>query len=383
MVAPPVAEMTSGSGAALARRSLVVMLAVLIACVAGATPASAHDSTSQSVLLELDEERIVVAASVPFAEIGYADTSGDGLLDADELRAQEAAVSSTIVNTVRSNVVLSADGEDLRIAGAGVPGLSRIGSEASGSENVALAFVTGPHDGDVGTVALEWAFDSPTPDVVLSHPGGVVAARLSDDRTVAFTLGTWASMTSFFALGIDHIRFGPDHLLFLLVLTLAVAGTTVTTSTAWRTVTLVTAFTVGHATSLCLAYFDVISVPARLVEPAIALSIVAAAVLVVGGRTDGVRPWLAGSIGLVHGLGFASSLAGLGLVTSQRVPALAAFNIGIDVAQTAVVLTIVAALWLASKCLVDRMAWVRVPIAAVSAVVGLAWMATRLIDVAA
>ena len=42
-----------------------------------------------------------------------------------------------------------------------------------------------------------------------------------------------------------------------------------------------TAFTIGHAISLCLAYFDVISVPAGLVEPAIALSIVAAAVLVI------------------------------------------------------------------------------------------------------
>ena len=88
-------------------------------------------------------------------------------------------------------------------------------------------------------------------------------------------------------------------------------------------------------------------------------------------------------IGLVHGLGFASSLASLGLATSQRAPALAAFNVGIDVAQTAVVLTIVAALWLASKVLVDRMAWVRVPTAAVAAVIGLAWTATRLTAVVA
>ena len=232
-------------------------------------------------------------------------------------------------------------------------------------------------------MALEWTFDSPTPEVVLSHPDGVVAGELSDDQTVDFTLGTWASIASFFTLGIDHIRFGPDHLLFLLVLTLAVAGSTVNRSTAWRTVKLVTAFTIGHAISLCLAYFDVISVPAGLVEPAIALSIVAAAVLVISGRTDGARPWIAGLIGLVHGLGFASSLASLGLATSQRAPALAAFNVGIDVAQTAVVLMIVAALWLASRVLVDRMAWVRVPTAAVAAVIGLAWTATRLTAVVA
>ena len=162
-----------------------------------------------------------------------------------------------------------------------------------------------------------------------------------------------------------------------MVLTLAVAGTTIDRATAWSTVKLVTAFTVGHAISLCLAYFDVISIPASVVEPAIALSIVAAAVLVIGGRADGARPWIAGLIGMVHGLGFASSLSSLGLATSQRAPALAAFNIGIDVAQTAVVLLILGGLWLVSKVLVERMAWVRIPLAAVAALIGLAWTVER------
>ena len=374
--------MTTGGGAATARASLVAILAVLVCSAVWAAPASAHDATSQSVLLVVNEQRIVATAPVPFAEVGYEDTSGDGLIDIGELRAQQAAVSSTIVEVVRRNVALRVDGQDLQIAGAGVPGLSEIGGGDSGSENVALAFVTGPHDGDVENVTLEWRFHSATPTVVLSHPGGVMAGELSADRTVAFTLGAWASMASFFALGIEHIRSGPDHLLFLLVLTLAVAGTTVNKATAWRTVKLVTAFTLGHALSLGLAYFDVISVPAGLVEPAIALSIVAAAALVVVGRTDGARPWIAALIGGVHGLGFAASLASLGLATSQRAPALAAFNLGIDVAQTAVVLTIVTALWLASRVLVERMAWVRIPTAAVAAVIGLTWTATRIAAVA-
>ncbi len=120
-----------------------------------------------------------------------------------------------------------------------------------------------------------------------------------------------------------------------------------------------------------------------MVEPAISLSIVAAAVLVLRGRSNEARPWIAGLIGLIHGLGFASSLATLGVATSQRAAALAAFNVGIDVAQTAVVLMIVAALWFASKGLVDRMAWVRIPTAALAAVIGLAWTASRLTGMAA
>ena len=284
---PPGGWMTPGAAVATARRSLLALLGVLVVSVAWTTPVAAHDSTSGSVVVELTDERVVVNASVPFAALGYEDTSGDGLISNDELRTQEAEIASTIVEDVRGNVVVTVDGEDLQIAGAGVPGLSEVGGEDAGSQNVALTFVTSPHDGDVGNVALEWAFDTPTPEVVLSHPGGVVVGELSDDQAVTFTLGTWAAMGSFFTLGIEHIRFGPDHLLFLLVLTLAVAGTTVDRSTAWRTVKLVTAFTIGHAISLCLAYLDLISIPVGLVEPAIALSIVAAAVLVMSGRADG------------------------------------------------------------------------------------------------
>ncbi len=374
---PPVAEMAAGPVTVTGRRALLVMLALLAASMMSALPAAAHDSTTESVVVELDGERVTVNAAVPFAELGYQDTSGDGLVDLTELRSQEGEVAPTLVETVRERVSLAVDGEELEIAGAGVPGLSEVGSEDAGSANVALAFLTSPHDGDVAEVALDWAFDAPTPEVVLSHPDGVVVGELGEDDTVTFTLGTWASMGSFFALGIDHIRFGPDHLLFLLVLTLAVAGTTIDRATAWSTVKLVTAFTVGHAISLCLAYFDVISIPASVVEPAIALSIVAAAVLVIGGRADGARPWIAGLIGMVHGLGFASSLSSLGLATSQRAPALAAFNIGIDVAQTAVVLLILGGLWLVSKVLVERMAWVRIPLAAVAALIGLAWTVER------
>ncbi|MGA7436218.1 MAG: HupE/UreJ family protein [Solirubrobacterales bacterium] len=376
MAARPAVEMRAGL-ATILRRSFVAMLAVLVVAVVAA-PASAHDTTSESILIKLNEGQAVVTASVPFAEIGYRDPSGDGLISPDELRAQEEQVSSTIVDTVRSNVSLSVAGNDLQIAGAGVPGLSETGAEESGSPNVALIFVAGPFDGDTGEVVLGWDFESPTSHVVLSYPDGLVTGELSDENTVTFSLGTWASVKSFFTQGIEHIRFGPDHLLFLLVLTLAVAGAAVNKSTAWQTVKLVTAFTVGHAISLCLAYFDVISVPAGVVEPVIALSIVVAAVLVIARRTDGGWIWIAGAIGLVHGLGFASSLSGLGLATSQHVASLAAFNVGIDVAQTAVVLAIIAALWLISKGLVDRMAWVQVPAAAIAALIAVVWTADRI-----
>ena len=214
--------------------------------------------------------------------------------------------------------------------------------------------------------------------------GGDVAPRrdgqrqIRQRRAVDFSLGSWSNASSFFVLGIEHIRFGPDHLLFLLVLTLTVASSSITAGSTWRSLKLVTAFTIGHAGSLCLDYFDLIPVSAAIVEPAISLSIVAAAALAIWGRAGDARPWIAAIIGVVHGLGFASSLSSVGVATTQRAPALAAFNVGIDIAQSVVILVVLAALWLASKALANRMEWVTIPTAAFAGMIGLAWTVTRL-----
>jgi len=364
------------------RATLLVLLATLLVLLVGAAPASAHDSTDGSTVVTIDDRRVIVGASVAFDELGYVDTSGDGLIDANELAEQEATVAPELVATVRERVRLSVDGEPVEIIGAGVQAPSEVGANDAGvSSFVMLVLASGPHDGDVANVELEWSLDGPSNIVVLSHPDGAVTGQLGDDGSISFSLDGWSSAMSFFELGIDHIRFGPDHLLFLLVLTLAVVGTSVSRTTTRRTVELVTAFTVGHAISLGLAYFELISIPAWVVEPAISLSIVAAAVLALRGRSSDARPWIAGLIGLVHGLGFASSLGSLGVVTSQRVTALAAFNFGIDIAQTAFVLLVIGALWLSTQLLDRRVVWVRSSVAAGAALFGIAWTVSRLAEI--
>ena len=143
--------------------------------------------------------------------------------------------------------------------------------------------------------------------------------------------------------GFQHITSGLDHLLFLVALTLGVIRRRITRSDFWRVIKLVTAFTVGHAVSLVLSYFGLVTVPAAVVEPAIALSIVLAALLALRQKGGMHRWWIAGVIGLVHGLGFASSLAGLGLATRDHAIALVSFNLGIDLAQTVVVIAVMGA----------------------------------------
>jgi hypothetical protein len=317
------------------------------------------------------------AGTVRFAELGYVDTSGDGLIDAAELRAQEPAVSTRLVAIVRRHVHISFDGVPAMIIGAGVP-IPKAADNVEPSEFVSLVFATSPYRSTVSNVGFEWEFTSKSPNVVLSRSAGAIASSLGDDGGVDFSLSAWASAKAFFVLGIDHIRSGLDHLLFLVVLTLAVVGTMVNAAATRRVVKLVTAFTIGHGISLALAYFDVISVPAPVVEPAIALSIAVVAGLALRGKAPEARVWAVGAVGLVHGLGFASSLGSLGVVASNRVPALAAFNLGIDVAQTAVVLATAATLWCVNAVLRSRAVWVRVPVTAAIGCVGLLWTITRL-----
>ena len=356
-----------------------LVVALLAGTLASAAPAWAHDTSDGSTGVEVGDRRVTVTGTVPFAALGYADTSRDGLIDADELAAQEATVAPTIVASVRERAQLSVDGKDVQIIGAGVPAIGEpktVGSAAS--SYVVLIFASGPHDGDVDDVELTWGFERHSSTVVLSYPEGAVTGQLGDDGAAAFSLDTRSSAASFFGLGIDHIRYGPDHLLFLLVLTLAVVGTTVTARTTKRTVQMVTAFTFGHALSLALAYFDVVRIPASIVEPAISLSIVAAAVLAMRGRASHARPWIAALVGVVHGLGFASSLDSLGVATAQQVVALATFNLGIDIAQTAAVLVVIGGLWTARKVLAERAVWLSTSAAASAGVVGLVWTASRL-----
>lgn len=154
--------------------------------------------------------------------------------------------------------------------------------------------------------------------------------------------GVWAVVRRFVPSGVHHILIGPDHVLFLV-------GLLLTGGALRRLVLMVTAFTVAHSVTLTLAALDVVTPPAWVVEPAIALSIVYVGVdnLL---RRDGrdVREWIAFGFGFLHGFGFASVLREMGLPSQALGWALAAFNVGVEVGQVAVVMTVAAALYAVS-----------------------------------
>ena len=157
-------------------------------------------------------------------------------------------------------------------------------------------------------------------------------------------------------LGIEHIWFGFDHLLFVTALFLLVANMR---ALFWT----ITSFTVAHSITLALVTLDVIHVPVPPVEAFIALSIVFVAVEVArkdqGHPSLATRmPWLvAFTFGLLHGLGFASALAAIGLPRNNVPLALLFFNVGVEIGQIAFVSALILISTLARRLAQPTQLW--------------------------
>jgi hypothetical protein len=137
-------------------------------------------------------------------------------------------------------------------------------------------------------------------------------------------------------LGIEHIFVGYDHIAFLVALMLVV-GARPTREALRNIVLIVSSFTLAHSLTLVGAALGWVTLSARLVEPAIALSIAWVAIENVVVAEPRARTALTFAFGLVHGFGFAGVLAEQGLPARAAVASLLAFNVGVEVGQLAIV----------------------------------------------
>lgn len=184
--------------------------------------------------------------------------------------------------------------------------------------------------------------------------GNVTQTGVLGGRTVqaAFSIvapSRWRSFVEYFRAGVWHILSGIDHLLFLVSLLLP--AVLLRKQGEWQPVLharpalvsifkVVTAFTLAHSITLSLAAFGIVRLPSRLTESVIAASIIVAALNNIWPVVTRSRAWIAFAFGLLHGFGFASVLADMGLPPGARVISLLAFNCGIETGQMAVVLTV-------------------------------------------
>jgi hypothetical protein len=179
------------------------------------------------------------------------------------------------------------------------------------------------------------------------------------------------TFVGYIPVGFDHILpKGLDHILFVLGLFFL---STHLRPLVWQ----VSAFTLAHTVTLALGALDIVSIPASIVEPLIAASIVYVAVENI--FTSGLSPWRPVVIfcfGLLHGLGFASVLGEFGLPSGQFVPALIGFNVGVELGQ----LTVIGMAFVLVGWAIKR-DWYRsviaIPASCVIAAVGAYWVIER------
>ncbi len=165
---------------------------------------------------------------------------------------------------------------------------------------------------------------------------------------VSASPGQFEVMRTYTVLGIEHILTGVDHLLFVLALVLLVKDRR-------RLLITITAFTVAHSITLALASLGVLKVPGPPVEASIALSIVFVASEIIHARQGrpGLTqryPWVvAFTFGLLHGLGFASALAEVGLPPLAIPTALLFFNVGVEIGQLLFIAAVLTVMWAARR----------------------------------
>ena len=213
-----------------------------------------------------------------------------------------------------------------------------------------------------------------------------------DNQTQVVDLGAsswWKNFSTSTLLGLDHIRTGPDHILFVLVLLLPSVlvfsdrkqwePSDSFGRSLWRVLKIATMFTIAHSITFTLAGLEILPLPsAKITESIIALSIAAAAL-------HNLRPifpnreWLiAFAFGLFHGMGFASLVSGLEVSQSTQLVSLLGRNVGIEIGQAFVILVCFGLLYLLRNTVAYR--WVMMIGSGILTLVALLWMYERLFE---
>ena len=340
------------------------------------TAAQAHLVAAQKGTLNLVGNAAFLVLSVPVSALHAVDDDGDGGLSRAELRNHADAIGQQITAGVQLQgpagalplqlVMLDIAPEQ---ANAEQTPAEQTPVEQANAAAASQLLVLGRFDADrsgAGVAGAKAGFtDAAFPDAAFAHGlslrfslFGSKTGEQAQDMTITRQQETqWLRFTpdhnskvllpsaaavfaDYVESGAVHVLRGADHLLFLLVVL----------SVAWSVPALLgalTSFTLGHAVTLVASVWAGVAVPGRIVEPAIALTIVGMAAFDVWSRRRAkvlpalVRLLLVFGCALVHGLGLAEALRDLTQWPSGSTAftlALVGFNVGIEIAQIAVAL---------------------------------------------
>lgn len=327
-------------------RAVLLAMGLMVACAASAAAHKASDSYLQLTINPTGvDSRWDIALRDLEQAIGL-DGNGDGAITWGELDGRSDAIAAYAL----PRLALTAQGASCRLE----PGAQQVDHHSDGAYVVLWFQAACPAAPEELGITYRLLFDldplhrglvriaggEQLHTAVLSpeQPSTIVAVRASPDLS--------AQLASFARQGIWHIWHGFDHILFLISLLLPAVlcrrdgrwqGIASFRTALLEVAKVVTAFTLAHSLTLTLASLGLIALPGRLVESAIAVSVVAAALNNIWPLVSR-RLWLfAFGFGLVHGLGFASVLLDLGLPRHAMLLPLLAFNLGVELGQLAIV----------------------------------------------
>ena len=310
-------------------------------------PVLAHKASDSYLVLDIKGKDVSGQWDIALRDIDFAlglDRDGNGEITWGELRARHADIAAWALASLS---VQRGGGCKLEVAEHlvdahtdGAYAVLRLAGEcpaASGDLQLdyrLLFDLDALHRG-----LLRLSLDGTTQTAVLSP-------QRAEQKFAAGETSRLAAFGQYLVEGIWHIWIGFDHILFLLSLLLP--AVLVHEAKRWRGVAnfrqalvevlwVVTAFTVAHSITLSLAALGLISLPSRLVESAIAASVVLAAANNLKPLVEQRRWMVAFGFGLIHGFGFASVLAELGLPQETLVLSLLGFNLGVEIGQLAIV----------------------------------------------
>ena len=310
-------------------------------------PAVAHKASDSYLVLQVQGQAVTGQWDVALRDIDFAiglDANGDGDITWGEVQARQRELDAWALGRLDVQ-----RGGDCKLAVTehlvddhtdGTYAVLRLaGTCPAGTGNLALHYrllfdLDALHRG-----LLRLDLDGVNHTAVLSPDTGVLNIQAGETSR-------WRQFLQYVVEGIWHIWIGFDHILFLLSLLLPAVlvfkaprwqGADTFRQALAEVLWVVTAFTVAHSITLTLAALQIVELPSRLVESAIAASVVLAAANNLYPVVERRRWLVAFSFGLIHGFGFASVLTELGLPQEALVLSLLGFNLGVETGQLAIV----------------------------------------------
>ena len=328
-------------------RPAFISILALLTLYFGSPALQAHETTRSYVSLTSTQGVVDAQVRIAFRDIEVAvwmDENLDGNITWGEAKQRLDAVSAYFASVF----ALEAGGPcQLARKGASV-------STDTGIDYLDLDFTVSCPDAKTPIKAVSHLFADIDPDhrmFLTANLDGVTTTTLLSAANPEAVLnaegaGLLHSFITYLEAGIEHLIGGSDHLVFLLVIMLPAVSSGVDRRAAiWNVITVLTGFTLAHALSLTAAATEFLRPNSVVIEILIAVSIVITAI-------DNIRPFIpaprtavAAFFGIIHGFGFASALGVLNLAGSSLVVALVGFNLGIEIAQIALVLVVLPVLF--------------------------------------